>query len=247
MGERRLLYSHQNYNPPAKPPLGNTPKTTTETLPLPTLNILPSTPQVSEHHDRTATPSPTNESAKAQTHHLCVIPIREIPIVIHDPLPRKGIMKQAGIKRGRVSEGRGVQFSESASEIEVGEEDEEDEKDEVAIGGGEKLKKKSGGFASWFRRGGIAVLGPGTGVAIGVAVVSPPPSSSPSSGELLSHVSEGTVGKLTIHHRVMHHHRDMHQPPREPCRSILGGIADCKMNGTIASKIYMPRKDIEIH
>ncbi|KAF8434261.1 hypothetical protein BGX38DRAFT_175869 [Terfezia claveryi] len=53
--------------------------------------------------------------------------------------------------------------------------------------------------------------------------------------------------RATIHHRVMHHHRDMHQPPLKPCRSILGGIADCKMNGTIASKIYMPRKDIEIH
>ncbi|RPB20515.1 hypothetical protein L211DRAFT_852239 [Terfezia boudieri ATCC MYA-4762] len=208
---------------PPIPPVELPPKTTTETLPLPTLNILPSTPQAPEHHDRTATPSPTNESAKAQKHHLRVIPTREIPIAIHDPLPRKGIMKQSGVKRGGVSEGRGVQFSESASEIEVVaeyEEDEEDEEDEVTMGGGEKLKKKSGGFASWFRRGGggkekkkeavqkkgklsrrkdkdVAVLGPGTEVAMGVAVVSPPPSSSNSSGELLSHVTEGTVGNLS--------------------------------------------------
>ena len=194
------------------------PKPTTETLPPPALNILPSTPPAPEHHDRIATPSPTNESAKVQNPHLRVISTGEIPIVSHDPpprssSPRKSIMKQAGVKRDRVGEGRGVQFSESASEIEVVEYEDDESEDEVMIE--EKMKKKSSGFASWFRRGGgekemkekaqkkgtlsrrkdkdVVVLGPGTGVA----VVSPPSPSPSLTGELLSPVSEGTVGKLS--------------------------------------------------
>ena len=43
------------------------------------------------------------------------------------------------------------------------------------------------------------------------------------------------------------HHWDLHQPPRDPCQAILGGVLECKLHGIIASKIYMHLEDVEIH
>jgi len=49
----------------------------------------------------------------------------------------------------------------------------------------------------------------------------------------------------TILHRVMHHHQEVHQPPRSPCRFILGGVMESKMNGFVASKVCKHCEDIE--
>jgi len=43
------------------------------------------------------------------------------------------------------------------------------------------------------------------------------------------------------------HHRDVHQPSRNPCRTLLGGSVGCKINGIISSKIYKHPEDAEIH
>ena len=50
----------------------------------------------------------------------------------------------------------------------------------------------------------------------------------------------------TIHHRDMHHHWDMHQPPRYPCQTLLDGAVDCKMNRIMSSKIHEHPEDAEI-
>jgi len=49
--------------------------------------------------------------------------------------------------------------------------------------------------------------------------------------------NKGRPQRITILHRVMHHHGDMHQPPRSPCRFILGGVMESKMNGFVASEV----------
>jgi hypothetical protein len=50
----------------------------------------------------------------------------------------------------------------------------------------------------------------------------------------------------TIHHPVVHHHRDVHQPRCIPCQTLLGGAVGCTMNGTISSKRPKHPKDVEI-
>jgi len=49
----------------------------------------------------------------------------------------------------------------------------------------------------------------------------------------------------TIPHRVMHHHWEVHQPPRSPCQFILGGVMESKMNGFVASKVCKHCEDVE--
>ena len=45
----------------------------------------------------------------------------------------------------------------------------------------------------------------------------------------------------------MHHHVLVHQPPHNPCWAILGAVSGSKLDGIIASKIYMHLEDVGIH
>lgn len=168
------------------------------TLPPP-LNIQPSTLRAPEHdYDRTATPSPTNESPNAQKTLLRFISRGEIPTVIHDPPPRslsppKGIMKlTASVKR---DDRECMHFGESIEGLK--------KKSGLTswlfrLGGGEKGKKEKVQKGKLNRRKDkdAVVLGSGPEVPVDVAVASPPSSSS-LSGELLSPSSEGAVRKLS--------------------------------------------------
>lgn len=148
---------------------------------LPTLILQPSTPQSLQgpfpeqmkrdiDNNRPTSPSPTPSNANSdhnpleRKHLLRVLSTPEIPTVMHDPPPRsvspgKSAMKKTpSLKQGtgrREGRGQVVQFSDTASEIEI---DYDSPPSPWGVNGGvekdekREKEKKAGGFSSWFRR-----------------------------------------------------------------------------------------------